>query len=132
MPPVLSEANSCMRATFDETIQKICLVRPFLSFADIALTEKYLPAFIPSTVAGAIAEYDLADLMTALYPRKISIINPLASDGLPLSKIKTSDLLVYPEKVYSNLEAEGNFKYSIEKEDEPIYKHVYEWLNKID
>ncbi len=118
-------------ATFDETIQKICLVRPFLSFADIALTEKYLPAFIPSTVAGAITEYDLADLMAALYPRKISIINPLSSDGSPLSKIKTSDLLVYPEKVYSNLGAEGNFKYSIEKEDEPIYKRVYEWLNKV-
>ncbi len=57
-------------AVFDDAIEKVCLVRPFLSFADIALSREYSPAFIPSTVAGAIEKYDLPDLIAAVCPRK--------------------------------------------------------------
>ena len=69
-------------AVFDSSIQKIALIQPFLSFAGIAHSREYSPSFIPSTVAGAIEKYDLPDLMAALSPRKLLIVNPLSGNGL--------------------------------------------------
>ena len=88
-------------AVFNERIQNLVLIQPFLSFADIAETRDYTPAFIPSTVAGAIEAYDLPDLMAALCPRKVLIINPLAADGEPAGDKEKSCFLSYPNIVYT-------------------------------
>jgi hypothetical protein len=53
------------------------------------------PAFITSTVAGAIEKYDLPDLMAALCPRKLLIMNPLASDGSAISEKQKTCYLTY-------------------------------------
>ncbi|MBA7557803.1 hypothetical protein ES705_50575 [subsurface metagenome] len=115
-------------AVFNGTIQKVCLVQPFLSFVDIALTHEYSPAFIPSTVAGAIEEYDLADLMAALCPRKVLIINPLTSDRSPAVESKVSGLLAYPIDVYAHKGVEENFMHCIEKENLSVYEQINKWL----
>ena len=115
-------------AVFDETIDKVCLVKPFLSFADIALSREYTPAFIPSTVAGAINKYDLPDLMAALCPRKVLILNPLTANGDPAGADENSCYLSYPRIVYTQKGAGDNFGHATTDEAQPVNELIIEWL----
>jgi cephalosporin-C deacetylase-like acetyl esterase len=115
-------------AVFEDDIQKICLLKPFISFADIALSKDYLPAYITSTVAGAIEKYDLSDLMAAICPRKILIINPRKSDGFPANEIEQVSNLNYPKTVYNQNSVEDNFKHSVLGEDRLVHEQIIEWL----
>lgn len=115
-------------AAFDNAINKVCLIEPFLSFADIALTREYTPAFIPSTVAGAIEKYDLPDLLASLSPRKVLIINPLASDGTPALESKRKCYKTYPTIVYTQKGVKNNFKHSVIKDAQLVNKQVIDWL----
>ncbi len=113
---------------FDKTIQKICLVRPFLSFAEIALEPEYKPAMIPSTVAGAIEKYDLPDLLAALNPRKVLIVNPLSGNGNPSGDEEKFCTLTYPKIVYTQKGVKEYFRYAVVGEGEPVYEQILEWL----
>lgn len=115
-------------AVFDTTIEKVCFIEPFLSFADIALSHEYSAAFIPSTVAGAIEKYDLPDLFAALSPRKVLIINPRASDGTPATASKKTCYLTYPKTVYTQKGAENNFKYIVDRDEQPVHEQIIDWL----
>ncbi len=115
-------------AVFDDAIEKVCLVQPFLSFADIALSWEYSPAFIPSTVAGAIDKYDLPDLMGALCPRKVLILDPLSANGDPAGDDVKSCYLSYPKIVYTQKGVQGNFRHSVVGEDQPVFEQIIEWL----
>jgi len=115
-------------ALFDKSIQKICLIQPFLSFAGIALEPEYKPVFIPSTVAGAIEKYDLPDLMAALTPRKVLIINPLSGNGDPAAADKKSCFLAYPNIVYTQKGVGKNFRHSVVGDGEPVYDQIIQWL----
>jgi len=117
-------------AVFDKSIQKICLVHPFLSFADIALNRDYTPAYIPSTVAGAIEKYDLSDLMAALSPRKLLILNPVSENGDPAGEDKKACHLTYPGVVFNKKGVEDNFKYAVVDDGLPVYEQIIEWLKQ--
>ncbi len=115
-------------AVFDESIQKVCLVKPFLSFADIALSHEYVPSFIPSTVAGAIDKYDLADLMASLCPRKLMVINPLTSNGKPMATGDLVQTLAYPTEVFARQGVEEYIQFYKEKENKLVYDQIINWL----
>ena len=83
-------------ALFDDAFKDVCLLHPFLSFAEIAQASEYSPAFIPSTVAGAIESYDLADLMAAFYPRKLLVINPLSAIGKLAEEQQAKEAMAFP------------------------------------
>ena len=117
-------------AVFDSTIQNVCLVQPFLSFADIALTHEYLPGFIPSTVAGAIAEYDLADLMAVLCPRKLLIINPLSGNGAMADEKMAGENLAFPVSAYANQDRSKNFSFVCRMEKQQVNEEILNWLNR--
>lgn len=96
-------------AVFEPYIRNVILVNPFLSYADIATTRFYKPAFIPNVVAGAINAYDLPDLMALLSPGKIMIVDPVTADG---SMANTDDLnltYTFPEKVLNSSETDNKF-----------------------
>ncbi|MFO7670089.1 MAG: alpha/beta hydrolase family protein, partial [Bacteroidales bacterium] len=97
-------------AVFDPDIKNICLVRPFLGYADIAATRFYKAAYIPFTVPGAIDEYDLPDLIAGLCPRKVLVIEPLSGDGLIADEAKVKSSMRFPLSVYSERGVPGNFK----------------------
>jgi len=96
-------------ATFDQSIDQICLFKPFLSYADIANTRFYEAEYIPFTVPGAIGEYDLPDLMAGLCPRKVLILEPLSGDGLIADEAKANNSMLFPSMVYSEKGVSGNF-----------------------
>lgn len=114
-------------AVFDDNIKEVCLVQPFLSFSDIALSHEYSAAFIPSTVAGAIEKYDLSDLLAALCPRKILIVNPLSVNGE--FENKEMSYLTYPMNVFSKEGVKENFKYFMENEGRSVNEQIVKWLN---
>ena len=115
-------------AVFQTDIQKIVLTDPFLGFADIASTREYKPEFIPSTVAGAIAEYDLPDLAAALCPRKLLILNPRAANGDPAGDAEKSCFLSHPGIVYTQQGVKAHFKYMSLEKGEAVNEQILEWL----
>ncbi len=115
-------------AVFEPDIQKVCLIRPFLSFSEIALSAEYKPYFIHSTVAGGIEAYDLPDLMASLCPRKALIINPLSANGGKADESRSRENLLFPLKVYSEKNAINNFGLKSNIDDHLIMEHVLSWL----
>ena len=113
-------------AIFDNRIQKIGLIRPISSFAEIALTFEYSASSIPSTVAGAIEKYDLPDLMAALCPRKLMIIQSQTDSN---KNDKKAAYLNYPKDVYTEKGFYNNWTYLIEKESIELNKQIIAWLN---
>jgi len=117
-------------AVFDTDIKNIYLINSFLSFENIATTRFYKPEYIPFTVAGAIGKYDLPDLMAAMKPRKILILNPNRADGIPASDSEIQDVLAFPLQVYSKEGFEGNFMVVNNIEYDKIHKELLLWLKK--
>jgi len=115
-------------AVFENDIQKVCLIHPFLSFSEIALSNDYKPFFIHSTVAGAINEYDLPDLMASLCPRKTLIINPLSGNGEKANETKSNQNMLFPLKVYAEKNASKNFGLKSNIDDHLVFEQVLSWL----
>jgi len=115
-------------AVFENDIQKVCLIRPFLSFSELALSNDYKPSFIHSAVAGAIEAYDLPDLIARLCPRKALIINPLSGNGMKASKAKAGQNMHFPFQVYSEKDAAKNFHLESNMDDQLVLEQVLSWL----
>jgi Acetyl xylan esterase (AXE1) len=115
-------------ATFSPEIKNICLIRPFLSYADIATTRFYKPDYIPYTVPGAIKEYDLTDLIAGLCPRKVIIIDPLTGDGTTPDEEKIRNNYLFPNKVYSEKGVTENFKVVNNSDNQEISSQIFNWL----
>ncbi|MCK4991141.1 MAG: hypothetical protein KAS29_11670, partial [Bacteroidales bacterium] len=97
-------------------------------FTNIALLREYAPAFIPSTVAGAIEKYDLPDLMAALCPRKVLIINPLSGNGDPAGDNEKMCYLTYPRIVFNQKGVEDHFKQVVVEDGQAVYEQIIKWL----
>ncbi len=115
-------------AYFDKSIQKIGLVKPFLSFAEIAMEHDYNAPFVLSTVAGAIEEYDLPDLIAGLHPQKLFIANPLSAKGLIDNSENVANNLDFPIKVYSENSVPKNIKVIVQANKDKILKKLLLWL----
>lgn len=116
-------------ATFCTEIKNICLIKPFLSYSDISTTRFYKPDYIPYIVPGAIEEYDLADLLAYLCPRKVLIMNPLTGEGTMSDQEKSSNNYLFPFKVYSDKGVSDNFKIVNNSENQAILERLLSWLN---
>jgi hypothetical protein len=96
-------------AIFEPEIKNVCLIRSFLSYADIATTRFYHPEYVPYTVPGAIGKYDLPDLMAGLCPRNVLLVEPMSGDGLVADEAKAKHSLLFPSMVYSDKGVPGHF-----------------------
>jgi len=117
-------------AVFDGSIENICLIKPFLGFAEIALSHEYLPAYIPSTVAGALNHYDLADLMASLYPRDLLILNPLSGNGTMVKRQRAGEGLAFPKNVYAQQGRSEDFNFVCSLEKPQVIEEIVKWLTK--
>ena len=115
-------------AVFDDAIKKVCLVEPFLSLADIALSRDYLPAYIPSTVAGAINHYDLPDLMAVLSSRDLFIVNPKTANGDPAEDDAVLCRLTYPKIVFTQKGVKDRFKHAEVEQGQSVIDQIIQWL----
>jgi hypothetical protein len=72
-------------AALDESIKRVALVDPLLSWSSLVLNEYYAPKYVLHTVAGSLGRYDLADLAGALAPRNLLALGPVDEMGRPAS-----------------------------------------------
>lgn len=70
MCPVLLHA-----AAFEDSISRIALIEPLISYRSIVMNNYYNTRFIHATVAGALTAYDLPDLAACLAPRELLMVN---------------------------------------------------------
>jgi hypothetical protein len=89
MAPVLLHA-----AAFDTGISRIALINPYSSYQSIVSSCRYDPAFIHSTVPGALGMYDLPDLAASLAPRKLMMVNITDASGNAIATKDMNDLSV--------------------------------------
>ncbi len=113
-------------AVFHPEINKIALIDPLMSYADVVLTRDYKSRFIYGIVAGSIKEYDLPDLLGALNSRKILLINPLRANGKVAGEAEAGRALSFPMQVYSEKEISSNFRISTAKQDRE-WTSVWKW-----
>ena len=115
-------------AVLEERIEKLALINPFLSYAEIATSLEYKPAFITSVVAGALKSYDLADLMALLSPKRVLIVNPLDAMGDLAGNELASGLLNFPKEVYETNGALDHFQVATGIESGDEIEQVLLWL----
>jgi hypothetical protein len=115
-------------AIFEPEISNMCLIQSFVSYLDIALTRFYKANYIPFTVAGAINDYDLTDLIAGLSPRKVLLIDPLSADGSLFEEFKIKQILDFPSRVYAEDGVIENLKVIKSEDKTGIVNHILSWL----
>jgi cephalosporin-C deacetylase-like acetyl esterase len=88
-------------AAFDETIRRLVLVEPLLSYEAVVASRYYDPGLIHETVAGALPRYDLPDLVASLDPRPVLLVDPRNELGRPASRDEFG--AAYPEPLRRGL-----------------------------
>lgn len=117
-------------ALFDLSLDNIVLMNSFLSFAELAATHNYNPAFVPFSVPGAIKHYDLPDLMAGLSPRNLLIVNPVSADGSPSDTSVVQECLEFPSKVF-DLQRDGVLDLMENLDSMTTQKQVVKWLRSV-
>ncbi|MFD2101496.1 alpha/beta hydrolase family protein [Flagellimonas iocasae] len=120
-------------AAFDKRIEKVAMVESLLSYSDITSTQFYKTDYIPFTVPGALEKYDLPDLMASLFPRSITVIDPVSADGAPADRYKIDSLLEFPLGIYTKKGRNADLTTHINasKEDSATEKLIH-WLRAKD
>ncbi len=114
--------------TLSNDIQKLCLIEPFLGYADIALSRNYKTSFIHSVVPGAITAYDLPDLMALGAPRKMLIVNPLDASGELATESLIDDYWDFPTRVFREQGFQENFAVHSKISGKEISGMILGWL----
>ena len=123
MCPVLLHA-----AAFCESISRIALVEPLISYRSIVMNRDYNPRFIPAAVAGALTAYDLADLAAGLAPRKLLMVNITDQNGdRAESDLIEKDLAVV-RAAYSAVNAEEKLEIKSLEDEQSIAEIFSSWL----
>ncbi len=77
-------------ATIANPFEQIILLNPLVSYQSITEQPDYKPKFAMSTVAGALFQYDLPDLVAALASRGLLLVNPVDAEEKVLSQEQIS------------------------------------------
>jgi len=116
-------------AVIEPEIKEICLDETFLSYTDIATTRFYEPEFIPHTVAGILDTYDLPDLVAAINPRNLLVLNPRQASGEHANEDDIKKEYAFPIKVYTESTEKGFILISTEDDDVKM-KSLLSWLEE--
>ncbi|MBO9616888.1 MAG: acetylxylan esterase [Dyadobacter sp.] len=73
-------------AAIDNPFDKLVLVQPLTSYQSIAEERLYKPRFALSAVPGALAEYDLPDLVEVLSSKGLLLLNPVTANDKPVDQ----------------------------------------------
>ncbi|WP_025765111.1 alpha/beta hydrolase family protein [Dyadobacter tibetensis] len=66
---------------FQQGFTKLVMIDPLISFESITLAKDYQTKYIPSSIPGVLAYYDLPDLFNAIPELKPILINPRHANG---------------------------------------------------
>ncbi len=106
-------------AVMDSRISELVIEGGLLSYASIARTpihQKIFDAVIP----GVLGQYDLPDLVAALAPRPVTLVNLRSPLGTPVFQRDVRTEYKYAETAYAAAGASGKLKLALRREAEGI------------
>ncbi len=115
-------------AAFEGEFSKIALIDPLISYRSVVMNEYYKTDLLPPFVPGALTAYDLPDLVAAVAPNKITLINVRNHLGEIASKKMLTTDLDFVKSIYSSNNNELEIHRVTEKNSS---KEIFlDWLNK--
>ncbi|MDR2234040.1 MAG: acetylxylan esterase [Tannerella sp.] len=110
-------------AVINRDFHRLALINPLLSYESVVQEKNYLPKYLMSAPAGVIGQYDLPDLITALTPLNICLLNPVNALDQPADSDLIETILKDAGKEYGNW---SNLLIATNEED--VYAKLYQWL----
>ena len=110
-------------AVIQNAFDKLVLVNPLLSWQSIADEKYYKTKFVMSSVAGALATYDLPDL-ASMSGKKLLALNPVNGAGVELEQVKARS--VYSKPLVDNGNDNPVVKCALSNEN--ILSALMEWI----
>ena len=96
-------------AAFEDTLSKLALINPLLSYESLVMHKYYRPEWIQSTVPGAITGYDLPDLAACIAPRPLWMVDIQDHRMKPASQNEIDRTYRFTRNVYQSENAQANF-----------------------
>jgi cephalosporin-C deacetylase-like acetyl esterase len=122
--PVLSHA-----AVFDQTISKIALIEPLVSYRALLMNQYYKPKYMLHTVAGGLTAYDLPDLYAALAPRDLLLVNVVNQIDQRLTTSQLKSEFKYVKSAFISSRVEGKFSTRQWESYQSMDEIFSDWLN---
>lgn len=117
-------------AAFEDSIRKIALREPLISYRSIVMNRYYNPRFIPATVAGALRKYDLPDITACVAPRNLLMLNVTDQNGDQAGKKLLEKDLAIVRSAYSSVQAEEKLEIESQKSEQMSNEIFSSWLKK--
>jgi len=111
-------------AAFNDRIENVIIDRSCLSFLSVCEARNYNPAFIMSSVPGALKEYDLTDLAGCLAPRRMIIKDAVDGAGSRKDMSSVSHDLQVIQNHYRSGNAEEKLLISSDEGEDEFFKLV--------
>ena len=112
-------------AIINRAFDQIALINPLISYQSIVQERDYHPKFVSSAPAGVIGTYDLPDLVTALSPMKICMVNPVNSLDQMVDHNIFDQIYQDAKKKYDDSQ---NFVVSFNEKD--VFLQLEQWLDR--
>ena len=114
----------------ETAVQSLILFEPLASYQSIVEMRMYDPNWVPAVVPGALQTYDLPDLLMAIEPRKVLIINPVDGHSDPLDSQQIENCYNPAKDIYTKNNLKMNFQTSVAQESEVTQK-ILSWLTEL-
>jgi hypothetical protein len=113
-------------ALFNREFDQIALLNPLYAYESIVRERDYLKKFVMSTPPGVVGKYDLSDMVAALAPLKILMINPVNSLDKKVEKHLFDQTYSEAKNKYGNSQ---NWTVVFNEQDE--FSKLEQWMKLI-
>jgi len=110
-------------AVIHKAFDQLVLIHPLFSYQSIVQEKNYHPKYVMSAPAGVIGQYDLPDLVAALSPMKICMVNPINALDQPVDDNLFDQTYREAKQQYGD-----SRNFSIVFNEKDIFLHVFQWL----
>ena len=109
---------------FGIEFDRLLMVNPIVSFKSVVSNLHYEPSFVPFSVAGQLAHYDLADLAAVIAPTKITLFNPVDHLGHTTSAKEVETEYDFVINHRNSLKTEDGFKIIFDTDEESFVDNI--------
>ncbi len=115
-------------AVIEKRFNKLILINPLYMYQSLIEEKNYLTKYAMSAVPGMLAEYDLPDLVSAIAPTKVLMINPLNGIGDKVNANVFNNAYSKVKETYDTIRSSDYFR--VETDESNILLSIDKWLEK--